>query len=319
MAGLLERIAHAEVQYLVLAFAVAAFGFWQGLRSLLRARLIEDVPTARIRSAPQGYVELVGEALVLDGEPIIAPLSRVHCCWYSYRVEERSGKNWRTRESGVSDGIFLLRDATGDCVVDPEGAEVTTVHRKTWYASGWGDSMPGPYLRFGLDGKRKGGGGLLGRVFENLHFGAGEYRFQESVLLGHDPLYAIGLFKSLGAADASVGRREISKAILRAWKSNQETLLQRFDHNRDGRIDMEEWEDARRVAARQADREFRETAPAGPVHTLSRPPGGRYMLSNLPEFDLVGRHGLRKWLGFTAFLLAGSAAALMIVTRLSGA
>ena len=39
----------------------AGFGMWQhGQR---RARLIEDIPTSKIATAPQGYVELMGRAV----------------------------------------------------------------------------------------------------------------------------------------------------------------------------------------------------------------------------------------------------------------
>ena len=44
--------------------------------TLARKRLIEDTPTSRIRSAPQGFVELAGVAGVFEGEPIIAPLTQ---------------------------------------------------------------------------------------------------------------------------------------------------------------------------------------------------------------------------------------------------
>ena len=53
--------------------------------TLARKRLIEDTPTSRIRSAPQGFVELAGVAGVFEGEPIIAPLTQRPCCWYRYR------------------------------------------------------------------------------------------------------------------------------------------------------------------------------------------------------------------------------------------
>ena len=119
MAYWLERLAYAPTPFLVLAAVLAVAAFVAGLTGLRRVRHIEDVPTARVRSAPQGYVELIGRAHAMDGEPIIAPLSQTPCCWYRFRVERADGKDWRTVDSGVSDGIFLLRDETGECVVDP--------------------------------------------------------------------------------------------------------------------------------------------------------------------------------------------------------
>ena len=116
MGDLLDRLAHAPDGVLVFTVLLAVVAVFTGFSGLRRSRQIEDVPTARVRSAHQGYVELTGLARMLDGEPIIAPLSHTRCCWYRYKVERRSGKDWRVLQSGSSDGIFILRDETGDCV-----------------------------------------------------------------------------------------------------------------------------------------------------------------------------------------------------------
>ncbi|PVV25981.1 MAG: hypothetical protein B6D79_07685, partial [gamma proteobacterium symbiont of Ctena orbiculata] len=94
-------------------------------RNLHRARLIEDTPTSLIRSAPQGYVELVGEAAMMAGEPVLAPLSGMPCCWWRYKIEKKGDKGWRGVRSGKSDSLFLLKDATGECILDPEGANIS--------------------------------------------------------------------------------------------------------------------------------------------------------------------------------------------------
>src|SRR5436190_14925139 len=97
--------------------------FLASFRFLRQARLIEDTPTARLRSAPQGYVELEGIARLMDGPPIICPLTSTRCLWWYYRVEEkvRSGKNesWKTIDKKTSDDFFLLEDDTGTCIVNP--------------------------------------------------------------------------------------------------------------------------------------------------------------------------------------------------------
>ena len=41
-----------------LAMLLSAAGFYFAFRYLTRARIIEDTPTARVRSAQQGYLEL---------------------------------------------------------------------------------------------------------------------------------------------------------------------------------------------------------------------------------------------------------------------
>ena len=101
--------------------AVAAIcGFYFAFHFLRRARIIEDTPTANIRSAHQGYVELAGTAAQMDGEPILAPLTHLPCCWYSYKVERLDDKRWLLADQGTSDDLFLLQDKTGKCIIhDP--------------------------------------------------------------------------------------------------------------------------------------------------------------------------------------------------------
>jgi hypothetical protein len=316
MADWLDRLAHAPDGLLMFTAVFTVVALLVGFSGLRRSRQIADVPTARVRSAPQGYVELIGIARMMEGEPIVAPLSHTTCCWYQYRVERRSGKDWRVVQSGTSDGIFILRDETGDCLIDPEGAEVTTRHKRSWHDDGNGWGGHGVHARLPSLGKVADtvidiGGELL----ESLGAG-GEYRYTESLVRDGDPLYAIGRFCTLGAADQGSTLREMTGAVLREWKRQPDTLRERFDSNRDGLIDAVEWERARAVAEREAARGFAENLARDQIHTLAKPGDGRYyLLSNLAEFDLLRRYRWRMRSGFGLFLLLGGASVLMLSTR----
>lgn len=317
MAYWLERLAYAPTPFLVLAAVLAVAAFVAGLTGLRRVRHIEDVPTARVRSAPQGYVELIGRAHAMGGEPIIAPLSQTPCCWYRFRVERADGKDWRTVDSGVSDGIFLLRDETGECVVDPEGAEVTTRHQRSWTDDGSGWGAHAVHARLPSLGKTA---DLIvdvgGKVLEALGSGVGGYRYTEAVILDGDPLYAIGMFHTHGSAHAAA-LDELTGAILREWKRRPDTLRERFDSDRNGTVDAEEWEKARAVARQEALREQARQPAGNQLHALQKPADRRYfLLSNLEEFGLLRRYRWRMRLGFGAFFALGSAVALMLSTRL---
>jgi len=54
-------------------------GFIGAFYFFSRKRMMENTPTSRIRSAAQGFVELEGTGLLLEGPPIIAPLSGMTC------------------------------------------------------------------------------------------------------------------------------------------------------------------------------------------------------------------------------------------------
>jgi len=291
---------------------VAAFGCYQGFRRLWKARVIEDAPTAKVRSAPQGYVELVGEARPMRGEPIIAPLSKSTCCWYRFTIESKKGREWRLVRKEVSNGLFLLGDDTGECIVDPEGAEVTPHRKEVWHGDG-DEPMRVVMPPRGAEGIQ------LGPVVLRSTAGSlnGRNRYTEELILAGDPLYALGAFKTLDDIDHHQSRSEITTALLREWKRDWRRLLHRFDHNRDGDIDAAEWEDARRVAEREAAREHAEQDASQHMHTLRGPTerGRPFLLSTLPQFRLARRYRWQAAGGMLLFLVGGGALAWIASLR----
>jgi hypothetical protein len=293
-------------------FALMAFYFT--FRNLHRARLIEDTPTSRIRSAPQGYVELIGEAAMMAGEPVLAPLSGIDCCWWRYKIEKKDDKGWKTVRSGKSDSLFLLRDATGECILDPEGANITPSDKNIWYGPNATPSA-GPDRGSGTIHSKAERFGI--RISTNQTFG-GNYRYTEETIIPGDPLYAIGLFSSIGEIDRKAMRDDMIKGRLREWKTDHASLLERFDKNRDGKIDMDEWETARRSAEREVTREQMQEDQQ-PLHTLSSTGTNRrpLIISTQAEIGLVAHYRLLTFAALAAFFLLGSGAVLFITSRLT--
>jgi len=301
----IERLDGIELAVLLAVLATATlFGFYQGFRRLWKARVIEDAPTAKVRSAHQGYVELVGEAQPMRGEPIIAPLSKTTCCWYRYTIEAKDRGDWDVVRKEVSNGLFLLRDDTGECIVDPEGAEVTPRTKQVWYGDG-DEPMTVVMPPRGAEGVQA-GPVVMRSTAGNLN---GRRRYTEELILAGDPLYALGAFKTLDDIDHHQSRSEITSALLREWKRDWRRLLHRFDHNRDGDIDAAEWEDARRVAEREAAREHAEQVANQHLNTLRRPTerGRPFLLSTFPQSKLARRYRWQAAGGMLLFLLGGGA------------
>ena len=242
----------------VMAGAAALGAGWFSFNRLRRARVIEDTPTSKIRSAHQGYVEIIGAAMNRDGEgPLISRLGQSPCLWYRYRIEryERSGKNsrWRTLEQRSSERPVRINDGTGDCYIFPDRAEVTTHRKRTWHGS----------QRYPDGGE--GGFSLLGR----------RYRYTEELLCSDDLLYVIGQFETRHPPS----NQELDNArmadILNEWKQDYDRLVTRFDRNGDGEIDLQEWALAREEAQRQAARERQKQAPRAAIHTMVYSPDRR--------------------------------------------
>lgn len=287
-----------------IAGVVCLVSLAQGFMFLIRKRMIEDIPTSKVRSAAQGYVELEGLCKLMDGPPIVSPLTGSHCAWYQYSIQEQrgSGKNsrWVTIESGRSSELFLLVDDTGQCVIDPDGARVTSRINQKWYGPNR-DSRPA----------------TTGRKWFSL---GGRYRFRESRLQPDEPLYAIGLFETIGGAGTGADHQTMLRSLLSEWKTDTEMLLQRFDKNNDGEICLQEWEAVRQAAWSEVVKQHAELRSAEPAHTMTETRDVRrpYLLSALPQFDLVSRYRNFMLLLFIVALLSGSMASFLITTRLAG-
>jgi len=158
--------------------AAALACLYLALRNWRLAVSVADTARARVRSAPHGYVELYGRAEQGSAaKPVIAPLSGRHCVWWRYRVEHQRGRSWHCNSHGESEAVFLLRDETGACQVDPRGASIKPSRREIWYGS-----EPWP---------RPGTCGSLGP------FGS-RYRYVEETILEYDGVCALGEFAALG-------------------------------------------------------------------------------------------------------------------------
>ena len=255
--------------------AMSAVSFFAWVANHRRYRQIHDLPTSKVASAAQGYVELFGRAELVAGTPVLSRLSSSPCCWYSYQIEERSSNDkWQTVDSGRSVEHFLLVDDTGQCVVSPQGAEVLTHDHKQWQE--------------------------------------GSYRYSEWLLLAKSALYAIGEFstKSAAAAAAQEERADVAE-LLAAWKKSESLLRERFDLDRDGQISLKEWELARLQAQREVRKQHAESRArqVEGLHLLRKPGDGRlFLLANEMPDKLGARYRFWSWAHLVIFAGAGIAA-----------
>ncbi len=243
--------------------AIASLNLWGWLNALSWRRAIVDTPTSRIASAAQGFVELVGDAQPLADTQLFSPFTHLPCLWYRFSVERRHNGEWRREEQGESDLPFLLEDASGCCEVDPVGAEILTSHKE---------------IRT-----------------------EGDERHTEYLLLKGDRLYALGEFRSSSGAQQVLDRRRDIGDLLADWKADQAELRQRFDLDRNGAIDEQEWQRARNAAEREVERRHREIRTQPTSHRLQKPGANRpYLIANQPPEKLGRRYG---WLSGAHFVL----------------
>src|SRR5574340_333882 len=246
---------------------MALISFFAWLSALKRLRTIRDTPTSKVASAAQGYVELTGRGKPFGDAPLVSKLRMLPCLWYRYKVEQRTSKDkWQTVDSGESSDSFMLRDDTGDCVVDPEYAEIITKHRDQWQE--------------------------------------GDYRYTEWKFINDDSLYAIGEFRTRSGAVEFDSRAELN-ALLAEWKQDKPALHARFDLNSDGELDMQEWMLARQAARREVAKKKREAQAQPDVHLIGQPSDGKlFLISNLAPEKLSRRYLFWSWAHVAIFFSA---------------
>lgn len=288
--------------------AVSFFCLLWAKNSFIKARLIEDMPTSRIRSASQGYVELVGLA-TLQGQPLTAPLTGQPCLWWRYKIEryQKSGKSrsWTTVDRGASTEPFFMDDGSGICRIEPEGADISCLHKKVWYGS---SRLPHTAVL------------TLQPTLLNRFAGlmtTGRYRYTELLIRDGDPLYLLGHFISDATGRRVLTIDQIAGQLIREWKRNYQDFLVRFDSDGNGSLDDTEWLKARDAAGEEALRIQAANSGADAEHVVKKPED-----SGLPY--LIGSHGQEalsrkfRWSalgGAALFLAAGAMATWLLSSR----
>ncbi len=245
-----------------------------------RARAVADTPTSKVASAAQGYAELIGSGRALAGTPLISPVSQLPCLWYRYTVERKtSDDKWVQEDKGESDASFILDDGSGECIVDPEGAEMLVTRKDTW--------------------------------------NQGDRRYTQWLLIEHQTLYVLGQFSTRGSVDLDLSIAEDVKQLLAEWKTRPTELLNRFDLDKNGQLDLREWELARTQAKREVATNHRELSAAAELHVMHLPGDGRlYLISDLAPKKLAGRYRLWSWFHIVIFF--GALVALPFLRGMEG-
>jgi len=245
-------------------------GLLAWLGALRRYRIIADTPTAVVRSAAQGYVELTGECRPIADAELLRYGRVPPCLWYHATIVEQNRTFGRSRANTRferSDDTFLMADRTGECVIDPEHAEVQSAHQTRWRD--------------------------------------GHVHYLVKYLMPGDRLYAIGDMRTFRASDGALNRKADVSALLREWKQNRAALVQHYDRDGDGDIDMQEWQAAVTDAERQVDAQHREMRLEPGIHMMRAPADGRpFILSNRDPDEIRQRFKWWAWFHLATFVAA---------------
>jgi hypothetical protein len=242
---------------------------------------IENTPTSRIRSLAMGPVEIHGQ--VYRKYALISPMSLAACVYYRLRKyrKDSSGK-WELQSVTDSSHVpFLLDDGTGRVTVAPSGARVSAKVEQTGFP------------------------GEMTMAFGGVSVDDADEKWVEELIHEGTTLYVLGYARPLRAAGTTMRERTIER--LRQLKLDLRTL-RRYDANGDGRVDAEEWQQARADAEQLAAAEHLAETVHGHLRVqVGKPPRGLPFLiaEGRSESELTARYG---WTS-AALLVLGVAAA----------
>ncbi len=280
--GLSPAEYHFQISLLFIFFCFLIFKIY---KTYHRYRFISDTATSKIASAAQGYVELKGLGEMMPGIELVSPFSHRRCLWYQCIVEKRNttGKytGWSEQTNETSEDIFLLKDNTSECLIIPEGAFVIPSEENFWYGSSSHDKSRGPLKSW-----------LMSR-----YIGFGSYRFTEKLITVADPLYAIGLFKSVEKNSELNNLSKQVNNLVDQWKKNPLKYLKKYDVDNNGKIQKQEWKLIRQSAIAK----IRENQQQTFIHILKNTieKNQPFIISALSEKQLL----IRKFRIITLYLI----------------
>ena len=201
--------------WLALSIVGSTLSLFAGLFNYWRLLKISEAPLSTIAAAAQGYIELQGVANC--EKPLTTPYHGIPCVWYRAWVFANTADDetinlfgTRLLDYSESELAFTLTDNTGHCSVNPKGAEVVHFKARTWRKN--------------------------------------DHRYVEEYLPAGKQLYVLGQLDTRhDVLDVNAVNIQLSKKLA-LLKANKQQLLNRYDHNRDGQIDLDEWEKARHEA-----------------------------------------------------------------------
>jgi hypothetical protein len=236
-----------------------------GFVLLRRKRLMENMPTSRIRSVAMGFAELAGTAKAKGA--LAAPFSDIPCVYFRYLVEQektrrRGGRSWETIDRGESAEPFHLQDPTGTILVDPAGAETVLARsfRKTDREGGWFS-------------RRK--------------------RYTEWWIVAGQKVFVAGTVRRL--RDMALERKVALHDRLRELKRDPQRLSA-FDGDRDGQVSTEEWGNAVRAVQDEVVRDAASGRAAAPEDDILIGKGSdetTFLIADRGEKTLLGRLALQ--------------------------
>lgn len=297
----------------VVGTAAGILMFLNGFKELKSKRTIQDIPTSKISTGAIGTnVEISGKVVAEDGHLVTAPISGRKCVLYHIQIDKAGDQNgsWETVDEYFSDDGFFLDDQSGaSALALLEGAEFHhTEEPETLFPGSYEPPLiPEPLKQSLLSHQHK----IKNYNFEDTRwYDLSYFRILEWCFMQDEEIYILGFAESgLGMGNTQSPDAKNKKRAKREIQNNP-TLRDRFDSNKDGKLDEAELEQganilSKRLAGKYSKEKVEELLPLTKLvfrHTEPFP----FIVSKHSERNLTKRMGK----GATAKIWGGPALTL---------
>lgn len=199
--------------YSIIGAGAGVFLFINGFRWLRQKKLIENIPTSKIRSLAMGLVEIKGK-VVKEKKILKSPFSNKDCVYWKYKIERwhqsKNGGHWVTVKHGDNKMKFHVKDDTAQVMVDPEGATLD-IPPDFEKVSGVRKSMPAGVEKFCQSNNIK----TKGLFFKR------KMRFREWYLEPSDEVYIMGTAGDNPHVEDSTGQKNVDDIMIQKGKNEK--------------------------------------------------------------------------------------------------
>ncbi len=178
-----------------------------------QAGLLTNLQYSSLHSFTQTQtVKVKGQVSSLSNAETYSPLSKTPAVWYSYSIEEpledeEGPDSYHQIDGEQSSDVFLLKNGSESCLVNPDDAEWLTVQKRVWYEA---DSKPNNIPSLGT---------------EQANTNLADYRFTEVIVQANENIHIIGEATNVPAYLEKHQQETGAKCLISAPKNKQHPLF----------------------------------------------------------------------------------------------
>lgn len=196
--------------YIILGLIVTFMGFKGFSHSFMLYRTIQNTPTVKLDSAPQGFVEIIGQVIESPAGLQVCPASNTRCAWWHYYKDElihqdrKGNEDWQRVVEASSYHPIYVDDGTATCHIAP--IEATMYITRT--------------------SKRE-------ETKQGKH-----YRYYEQFIFPAEKIYLLGSLETRNLSE----QPKSAEDIILEWQLDPPEFYNRFDQNKDCQLGCDEWQ-----------------------------------------------------------------------------